>query len=62
MEKTVYTVSEVKEILGIGRNAAYKLCDGKTFPVRKIGKTILIPIRTFEKWLYQEDVPVSEAG
>ncbi len=62
MEKTVYTVSEVKDILGIGRNAAYKLCDGKTFPVRKVGKTILIPIKTFEKWLYQADSPVSQAG
>lgn len=55
MEKTVYTVSEVKTILGIGRNSAYKLCDGKAFPVRKVGKSILIPIKTFNQWLYHEN-------
>lgn len=55
MEKTVYTVSEIRIILGIGRNSAYKLCDGKSFPVRKVGKTILIPIKTFNQWLYHED-------
>ncbi|RKI38000.1 DNA-binding protein [bacterium D16-51] len=47
--KTVYTVSEIRIILGIGRNSAYKLCDGKSFPVRKVGKAILIPIKTFNQ-------------
>ena len=62
MKKTVYNVAEVQEILGIGRNSAYKLCNGETFPVRKVGRTILIPIKSFEAWLYQQDSPVSQAG
>lgn len=52
MEKTVYTVSEVQEMLGIGRGVAYRLCTGKEFPVRRVGRTILIPIKSFNDWLY----------
>ena len=47
-KKKVYTVEEVREILGIGKNKAYN----QTFPVLRIGSRILIPIRTFEDWLY----------
>ena len=50
--KKVYTVEEVKEILNIGKNKAYELCKGKEFPVRRVGNTILIPIATFDEWLY----------
>lgn len=51
-KKKVYTVEEVREILGIGKNKAYELCNNQTFPVLRIGSRILIPIRTFEDWLY----------
>lgn len=54
-EKKVYTVSEVKEMLGIGRNQAYQLCDGEKFPVCRVGTKILIPIKTFEEWLYGKE-------
>lgn len=30
----------------------YELCNNQTFPVLRIGSRILIPIRTFEDWLY----------
>jgi len=50
-KKKVYTVEEVREILGIGKNKAYELCNNQTFPVLRIGSRILIPIRTFEDWL-----------
>ena len=49
-KKKVYTVEEVREILGIGKNKAYELCNNQTFPVLRIGSRI--PIRTFEDWLY----------
>ena len=32
-KKKVYTVEEVREILGIGKNKAYELCNNQTFPV-----------------------------
>ena len=51
LEKKVYSVREVQEILGVGRNKAYELCSGKEFPVIKAGNTILIPKESFEKWL-----------
>lgn len=31
---------------------AYRLCTGKEFPVRRVGRTILIPIKSFNDWLY----------
>ena len=43
-KKKVYTVEEVREILGIGKNKAYELCNNQTFPVLRIGSRILIPI------------------
>lgn len=51
-EKKVYTVQEVREILGVGRNKAYDLCDNQNFPVLRVGSRILIPIKTFEEWMY----------
>ena len=50
--KKVYTVQEVREILGIGRNTAYDLCNNQNFPVLRVGNRILIPIKTFETWMY----------
>lgn len=43
---------EVREILGVGRNKAYDLCDNQNFPVLRVGSRILIPIKTFEEWMY----------
>ena len=54
--KKVYTVQEVKEILGIGNNQAYELCHTGIFPVITIGSRILVPIKTFEEWLYSGKV------
>ena len=53
-KKTVYTVPEVQEMLGIGKNKAYELCTSGEFPHRRIGKTILVPIITFNNWLYDD--------
>ena len=33
-KKKVYTVEEVREILGIGKNKAYELCNNQTEPSR----------------------------
>lgn len=41
--RRTYTVVEVAEILGIGRNTAYESCRNGEIPTIKIGGRILIP-------------------
>lgn len=42
-KRQTYTVSEVAEILGIGRNTAYDCCRNGEIPTVRIGGRILIP-------------------
>lgn len=49
--KIVYTIKEVQEILGLGKNNVYKLLKLPTFPVIKIGKRYLIPKKELEEWV-----------
>ena len=58
-KKTVYTVPEVQKMLGIGKNKAYKLYTSGEFPYCRIGKTILVPIITFNNWLYDDNTKTS---
>jgi len=51
MEKLVYTVKEVAEILNIGMNKAYELIHQKEFPCKNLGRKILIPRKPFEDWV-----------
>lgn len=50
-EKIIYTVHELKEILGIGINQCYELVNSGVFPVKHIGKKIVIPVEPFLRWL-----------
>lgn len=50
-EKIVYTVQEIKELLNIGINQAYDLVNSKQFPVKHIGKKIVVPVKPFMEWL-----------
>jgi excisionase family DNA binding protein len=49
--KAVYAVSDIQQLLGIGKNQAYALVKSEQFPVRKVGATYLIPKAGFDKWL-----------
>lgn len=51
----VYCVKDIQQILGIGKNKAYALCQSGEFIYKKIGKTIIIPKKTFEEWLHAQD-------
>ena len=53
IEKATFTVQEVAQYLGIGRNKAYELVQEKRFPILKIGKQIKVPIKPLERWLEQ---------
>lgn len=57
--KMVYTVDEIKNILGIGKNQAYDLANSGAFHVCHIGKKIVIPKVVFENWLLGNDQKVS---
>lgn len=48
--KTFYTVKEVMDILGIGRNTIYDMINEEFFPVIKRKKIIRIPKHAFDKW------------
>ena len=50
-EKRTYRVDEIQDILGIGRDAAYKLCRSGLFRVVKVGKTVRISKKSFDAWL-----------
>ena len=50
-QRRVYTVKEI-EILGISKNAAYDLVKSENgFVTVRIGKTIRVPIESFDEWL-----------
>ena len=50
-EKRTYTVSEIQDILGIGRNAAYDIVKKGYFSTVRIGGIIRISKRSFDAWL-----------
>ncbi len=50
-EKRTYTVSEIQDILGIGRNAAYAIVKKGYFSTVRIGGIIRISKRSFDAWL-----------
>ena len=56
MEKKVYKVEEIQNLLGLGRSKAYEFIenvyyDRKPFRVLKIGRSYRIPCNSFDKWL-----------
>ena len=51
MGRRTYTVPEVAEILGIGRNTAYESCRAGEIPTLKIGGRILVPRAAIDELL-----------
>ena len=56
MEKKVYKVEDVQNLLGLGRSKAYEFIenvyyDRKPFRVLKIGRSYRMPCNSFDKWL-----------
>jgi len=50
-EKRIYTVDEIQDILGIGRNSAYNLVKSGVFHSVRIGGNIRISKKGFDEWL-----------
>ena len=49
-----YTVEEIRHLVGIGRNRAYKLVTEKDFPSVYIGNRIVIPADLFQAWILKQ--------
>lgn len=47
----VYVVSDIQQILNIGRKQAYELVNSKRFRTIKVGSRIKIPKASFNAWL-----------
>lgn len=62
-EKRVYSVAEIQDILGIGRNSAYEVIKNGKFRVVRIGNQIRISKKSFDEWLDQmnEDCQVCDS-
>lgn len=50
-QRDVLEVNDIKNILGIGINQAYKLVHSGEFHVVRVGRKIKIPKEAFYKWL-----------
>lgn len=48
---TMLTIKDIQTHLHIGRDTAYSLVKLSTFPSIKIGRTYLIPLAEYRKWL-----------
>lgn len=51
MEKMVYSIQEVAELLGISRSYAYELVRNGTIPALVLGKKRLVPKEKFTEWV-----------
>ncbi len=50
-EAQVLKPRDVSEIMGIGRDRAYRLFKSNAFPSLRIGNTYFVTAENFQKWL-----------
>ena len=67
MDKQVYTVTEMQQILNIGREAAYRFVgdaykNKDPFVVLKIGKSFRIPKESFDRWMRGENAMAADSN
>ena len=55
MEKQVYTVPEVAQMLGTSKSYAYEMVRQKIIPVLEIGNRKVVPKKRFDEWLNSND-------
>jgi excisionase family DNA binding protein len=51
MEKKVYSVSELAQMLGLNMHTTYELVRSEGFPALRVGKKWLIPVGALDVWL-----------
>ena len=57
-----YSVEDIRRILGIGRNTAYKLVGESDFPSIYIGNRVVIPADLFQAWVSKQASKRKEGG
>ena len=55
MEKLVYSIPEVAEVLGISKGLAYKLVKEKKLPIIALGKRKVVSKLSLETWLKENE-------
>ena len=55
-ERRTYTVSEIANLLGISRSAAYELIKEQNFKSVRVGSSIRVSKKSFDKWLDEYDI------
>lgn len=50
-EKMLIPVWEMGKRLGVSRKTAYELSRSEGFPVLRIGRRVLIPVKQLEEWV-----------
>lgn len=53
MDKVVYNVKEVAELLGISRSYAYEMVKEKKLPVLDLGRRKVIPKASLDQWIQE---------
>ncbi|MCL4474295.1 MAG: helix-turn-helix domain-containing protein [Actinobacteria bacterium] len=54
-EKWAFSIEEVAQLLGIGRNTAYEMCRIGRIPTVKLGRRKIVPRKALEKLLSSEE-------
>ena len=50
LPKIYYSIEEVMELLGVGKNKVYNMLYQGTIPRKRIGKKYRIPVNSFNEW------------
>ena len=50
-ERLTLTPEEAAKQLGVSKPTMYALCNRKDFPSVRVGRKIIIPLASLEKWL-----------
>jgi hypothetical protein len=50
-DATVITVEDFARIVGISRSAAYEAARRGDFPVRRVGRRLVVPVPALRRWL-----------
>lgn len=58
MEKIVYSVSEVAQLLGISKSYAYELVNEKKLPVLEVGSRKVVPKVYLDNWICENTVKI----
>lgn len=55
VRKSFYRISELAEILNLGRTATYQLVRSGKIPTIRIGRAIRIPVEALERWIAEQN-------